>query len=63
MHSNADLHRFAGTAAYLSRHRLPHLLFVAPHAGAGGARKQAIKDRMLANICRSTATWAIWKVT
>jgi hypothetical protein len=33
------------------------------HAGAGGARKRAIKDRISANICRGAATSAIWKVT
>ena len=33
-----------------------------PHAGAGGARNRAIKDRISANICRETATLAIWKV-
>jgi hypothetical protein len=31
-----------------------------PHAGAGGARSGAISDRMSANICRDTATSAIW---
>ena len=33
------------------------------HAGAGGARRRAISDRILANICRGTATSAIWNVT
>jgi hypothetical protein len=33
------------------------------HAGAGGARRPEISDRMSANICRGTATSAIWKVT
>jgi hypothetical protein len=41
----------------------PHLLFVAPHAGAGGARKRATADRISANIRRDTAILAIWKVT
>jgi len=35
----------------------------ARHAGAGGARSRAINERMSANICRDTATSAIWKVT
>jgi anaerobic magnesium-protoporphyrin IX monomethyl ester cyclase len=35
----------------------------ATHAGAGGARSRAISDRISANICRGTATSAIWKVT
>ena len=39
------------------------LLPPAAHAGAGGARSRAISDRMSANICRDTATSAIWKVT
>jgi hypothetical protein len=33
------------------------------HAGAGGARRPATSDRMSANICRGTATSAIWNVT
>jgi hypothetical protein len=35
----------------------------ASHAGAGAARSQAISDRISANICRNTATAAIWTVT
>jgi hypothetical protein len=35
----------------------------ARHAGAGGARSRAISDRISWNICRGTATSAIWKVT
>jgi hypothetical protein len=35
----------------------------AGHAGVGGARNRAIGDRMSANVCRGTATSAIWKVT
>jgi len=35
----------------------------APHAGAGGARRRAISDRISWNIWRDTATSAIWKVT
>jgi hypothetical protein len=31
--------------------------------GAGGARSRAISDRVSANICRETATSAIWNVT
>jgi hypothetical protein len=33
------------------------------HAGAGGARSRAISERISANICRDTATSAIWNVT
>ena len=45
-------------------HRRPsHLTPGAPHAGAGGARSLAISDRISWNICRDTATSAIWKVT
>ena len=33
-----------------------------PYAGAGGARNRAITDSISANICRDTATSAIWKV-
>src|SRR5271165_2932082 len=33
------------------------------HAGAGGARRRAISDRISWNICRGTATSAIWKIT
>src|SRR6516225_9604749 len=35
----------------------------AGHAGAGGARNRAISDKMSANVCRETATSAIWNVT
>jgi hypothetical protein len=35
----------------------------ASHAGAGGARNRAISDRISWNICRDTATWAIWNMT
>jgi len=35
----------------------------AARAGAGGARSRAINDRMSANICRGTATSAIWNQT
>jgi hypothetical protein len=33
------------------------------HAGSGGARSRVISDRISTNICRDTATSAIWKVT
>src|SRR5713101_9795423 len=33
------------------------------HAGAGGARSRAISDKISWNICRGTATSAIWKTT
>jgi hypothetical protein len=42
---------------------LPHLLLLASHAGAGGARSRAISDRISANIRRGTATSASWQVT
>src|SRR3954447_4694191 len=35
----------------------------AAHAGAGGGRSRAIRDRMSANNCRDTATSANWNVT
>jgi hypothetical protein len=35
----------------------------AGHAGAGGTRSRVINDRMSANVCRGTATSAIWNVT
>src|SRR6516225_10943575 len=41
---------------------LPHFMPLAAHAGVGGARSRAISDRMSANICRDTATSAIWNV-
>src|SRR5260370_31798177 len=43
--------------------RLPHLIPKGPHVGAGGARIRAISDRISWNICRDTATSAIWHVT
>jgi hypothetical protein len=41
------MHRFACIEAYLSRPHLPHLLSLATHAGAGGARKRAIQGENL----------------
>jgi hypothetical protein len=35
----------------------------ARYAEAGGTRNRAISDRVSENICRGTATSAIWKVT
>jgi hypothetical protein len=35
----------------------------APPSGGAGARNRAISDRISWNICRGTATSAIWKVT
>ena len=52
-----------GIKAHLRCRRLPHLTLSSPHAGAGGARSRAISARMTANICRDTATSAIWNVT
>jgi hypothetical protein len=59
----ARTHRLAFIRAHLDPHPLPHLLPLIPHAGAGGARRRMISDRISANICRGTATSAIWKVT
>src|SRR4051794_38048096 len=39
---------------------LPHLLPLPPYAGAGGARRRAISDRMSAHSRRGTATSASW---
>ena len=58
----AETRRFACIKAYLSSHCPVHSAG-AHHAGAGGARRRAISNRMSANICRGTATSAIWKVT
>ena len=41
---------------------LPHFMPLAAHAGAGGARSRAIRDRMSANICHNTATSTIWNL-
>ena len=49
--------------AHLCRRRLPNLTRSAPHAGAGGARSRAMSISMSLNICRDTATSAIWNVT
>ena len=54
---------FARIKAYLSRRRPAASDPARRHAGAGGARSRAISDRISANICRDTATSAIWKVT
>jgi hypothetical protein len=35
----------------------------AAHAGADGARSRAMSNRISWNICRGTATSAVWKVT
>src|SRR6516162_7185924 len=54
-------------ALLVPKHTSPLIALVhlasARHAGVGGARSRAISDRMSANICRDTATSAIWKVT
>jgi hypothetical protein len=52
------LHQGAPLLPFARRIRFPHL-----HAGAGGARSRAISDKISANICRDTATSAIWKMT
>ena len=58
LHS-ADLGTLAQASGIpASGHRLPH--DQPAHAGADGARSRVISDRMSANICRGTATSAIW---
>src|SRR5215213_2690060 len=59
----AGTHRLAFIRAHLCLCHLPPFLRLLLHAGAGGARSRAISDRISANICRGTATSAIWKVT
>jgi len=59
----AGIRSFALIKAYLCRGFLSHLTLSAPHAGAGGVRSRAISDKISWNICRDTATSAIWKVT
>jgi hypothetical protein len=55
---------FACIKAHLLYRRLHAALFLTPdHAGAGRARSRAISDRISANICRGTATSAVWNVT
>jgi hypothetical protein len=55
--------RFAFIKAHLRCRCLSHVIRSPGHAGAGGARRRAISDRMSWNICRDTATSASWKVT
>jgi len=59
----AATHCFASIEAVLSRRRQSHLTPGIHHAGAGGDRNRAINERISWNICRGTATSAIWKVT
>jgi hypothetical protein len=54
---------FAFIRPQLSRCRLSLSASGPAHAGAGGARNRTISDRMSANICRDTATSALWQVT
>ena len=56
-----NLRRFACTETQLYP-QCPAHLANAVHAGAGGARSRAISYRMSPNICRGTATLAIWNV-
>jgi hypothetical protein len=49
--------------AHPCRRRLSHLTPFPGHAGAGGARNWAISRKISLNICRGTATSAIWNVT
>jgi hypothetical protein len=51
---------FAFIKAHLCRRRLSHQTPSHGHAGAGGARSWAISDRISWNMCRGTATSAIW---
>ena len=60
---DARTRRFSSIKAHLCRRRPSHLTRSPVHAGAGGARNRAISDRISWNICRGTATSAIWKVT
>jgi len=61
--SSAATRCFASIKADLCRRGLPHLTRSPGHAGVGGARSRAISDRISWNICRGTATSAIWNVT
>ena len=60
---NAKCAAFIRIKTHLLHHRLAGIALCAAHAGAGGARKRVISDRMSRNICRDTATSAIWNVT
>src|SRR3954447_20517177 len=60
---NTEAHRLARIRAHFDPRHLPHLLPLAPHTGAGGARNRAISDRMSANICLGTPTSASWNAT
>ncbi len=60
----AETRGFSMIKAHLNRRRLSRRRWlVLGHTGAGGARSRAISDRISWNICRGTATSAIWKVT
>jgi hypothetical protein len=59
----AETRCFVFIKAYLCRRRLWHLTSSPGHVGAGGARSWAINIRISWNICRGTATSAIWNVT
>ena len=54
---------FAILKPHLCRRCLSHLTSSPGHAVAGGARNRAIIARISGNICRGTATSAIWNVT
>jgi hypothetical protein len=60
---DAGTRRFSVIKTHLCRRRPSHLSPSAAHAGAGGARSWAISRKMSLNICRGTATSAIWNVT
>jgi ABC transporter substrate binding protein len=65
-HRGARTRRVAFIKAHFCRRGSSHLTRSpdhAGHAGAGGARSRAMSDRISWNICRGTATSAIWNVT
>ena len=59
----AETRGLAFIKVHLCRRRLSYLTRSPGHAGAGSARSRAISDSIRWNICRGTATSAIWKVT
>jgi hypothetical protein len=59
----AETRGLAFITAHLCRRRLSYLTRSPGHAGAVSARSRAISDRISWNICRGTATSAIWNVS
>ena len=60
--SGSGTRAFAFIQAHLCLRRLSHR-HRRCYAGAGGACSRAMSDKISANICRGTATSAIWNVT